>query len=363
MRILIDIGHPAHVHNYRNLALEMEKKGHKVFWAVKEIDIAKRLLDYYGFNYILLPGKSDSLVGKVWKQILYDIIILIFCKREKIDLAIGTSVSVAHISKISKVKSIVFDDDDDDIQPLISRFVNPYADVLLSPEALIGKRKRTDTIYYAGYHELAYLHPIRFSPDPDILNELGIKQGEQFFIMRFNVFKAHHDQGVKGLSLDQKLKLVDILKPYGKIFITTERNTETELKNYQLKINPEKIHSLIFYATMLLGDSQTMTSEAAILGTPAIKCNTFAGKLSVPDELEIKYNLCYSFLPEQFDSMVEKIKELIDTPFLKEEWSLRRDKMLNDKIDVTSFWSWLIDSYPRSIILLKENPLYQNRFR
>jgi len=38
-----------------------------------------------------------------------------------------------------------------------------------------------------------------------------------------------------------------------------------------------------------------MTSEAAMLGTPSLKLNSFAGKLSVPNELEQKYQLCYSF--------------------------------------------------------------------
>ena len=363
MRILIDVGHPAHVHNYRNLAEELEKKGHQVFWAVKEIDVAKRLLNYYGFKYFVLPKKSDSLPGKVWKQIIYDLLILKICLQKKIDFAIGTSVSVAHVSKILRVKSVVFDDDDDEVQPLVTRYVNPYADILMSPDALMGKRKRRDTVYYQGYHELAYLHPNRFTPDPGVLIELGINPGEQFFIMRFNVFRAHHDQGVKGLSPDQKLRLVETLKPHGRIFITTEREIEPELKIYQLKISPEKIHSLMYYATIFIGDSQTMTSEAAVMGTPAVKCNSFAGNLSVPNELENKYNLCYSFLPQQFDLMIEKIIELVHTPDLKKEWNFRKERMLKDKIDVTAFWSWFIDSYPQSIKELKENPACMERFR
>lgn len=363
MKILIDIGHPAHVHNYRFLAKELEKKGHKVFWTIKNINVIKRLLNYYGFNYYVLPKKSDSLTGKVWKQFLYDSIILRFCIKKGIDFAIGTSVSVAHVSKLCRVKSVVFDDDDDDVQPLVTKYVNPYADFLFSPSSLSGKRKRADTFYYPGYHELAYLHPKRFTPDPGILDELGIRSDETFFLMRFNVFKAHHDVGIKGLSLEQKLKMVEILQPKGRIFISTEREIEPELKEYQLIVDPEKIHSLIYFATMFLGDSQTMTSEAAILGTPAIKCNSFAGKLSVPNELEKKYNLCYSFLPDQFNLMLGKIKELISMPDLKKEWQKRKDIMLKDKIDVTEFWVWFIENFPVSKNMLKDNPAYPERFR
>jgi uncharacterized protein len=362
MRILIDIGHPAHVHYYRNLAVELEKRGHQVFWTVKEIEIAKRLLDYYGFKYIVLPKKSDSLPGKIWKQLLYDIIIFSICIKKRIDIAIGTSVSVAHVSKISRIKSIVFDDDDDDVQPLVTKYVSPYADILVSPEALFGKRKRFDTIYYPGYHELAYLHPNRFIPDSKVLKDLGINSTEVFFIMRFNVFKAHHDVGINGLSLEQKLRLIDELKPYGRIFITTERNIEPELVQYQLKVSPEKIHSLMYYTTLFLGDSQTMTSEAAVLGVPSLRCNSFAGRISYLEEEEHRYGLTYAFQPENFDALISRLKQLLSISDLKQEWQQRRGKMLSEKIDVTLFWLWLIENHKELKTLFKDSPEFWKRF-
>jgi uncharacterized protein len=363
MRILIDIGHPAHVHNFRNLARELEKKGHLVFWTVKDIEVAKRLLEHYGFRYFILPKKSDSVTGKVIKQVFYDLVILLICLYKRIDITIGTSVSIAHISRITKIKSFVFDDDDDDVQPLVTKYVNPFATVLLSPDALNGKRKRMDTIYYRGYHELAYLHPKRFIPDPTVLTELGISPEEPYFIMRFNVFKAHHDVGILGLSLEQKIKLIELLKPYGKIFITTEREIESELLPYRLKISPEKIHTLINYATILLGDSQTMTSEAAVLGVPSLRCNSFAGKISYLEEEEKKYALTFAYTPDRFDSLVEKLKQLLEMADLKREWQKRRQQMLNDKIDVTAFWCWFIDTYPLSFKIVMDNPEYQSKFR
>lgn len=363
MNILIDIGHPAHVHYFRNLSHILEQNGHKITWTVKDLPSAINLLDKYGFNYIKLPRKANNLTGKIFKQIEYDYIILKICKKYKIDIAIGTSASIAHISKISKVKSIVFDDDDDEVQPLVTKFVNPFADYLLSPDALKGHRKRKDTIFYSGYQELAYLHPNCFSPDISVLDEIGLKENEPYFIMRFNAFTAHHDIGIKGFSLEQKNHLINILEPFGKIFITTEKEIEPELERYKLKISQEKIHSLLYYATMFIGDSQTMTSEAAMLGTPSLKLNSFAGKLSVHNELEQKYQLCYSFLPYEIDNIVKKIKELLYIPHLKQEWQYRRERMLQDKIDVTAFFVWFIENYPDSIQIIKEDPDYQDRFK
>ena len=258
------------------------------------------------------------------------------------------------------MSSIVMDDDDDVVEPLFVKFGHPFSNVILTPNSI--KRKSLNTIYYNGCHELAYLHPNRYKPDPCVLREAGVNQGDKYFVLRFNSFKAHHDIDAEGLSLDNKLELVNHLKDKGKVFITTEGEIEPEFSQYKLKITSDRIHSLIYYATMFIGDSQTMTSESAILGTPALKCNSFAGKLSVPNQIE-KYGLCYSFLPEHFYKMMQKIKNLINLPNLKQEWQIRRDKMLKDKIDVTSFYVWFVENYPESYKIMKENPDYQYNFR
>lgn len=362
MNILIDIGHPAHVHYYRNLARELIVKGHKVVWTIKDIEVVKRLMDHYGFTYHVLPQKSDGLVGKALRQLQYDWLLYRICKREKIQVALGTSATVTHVSIFSKVNSVVFDDDDDDVQPLVAKYVSPYATTLLSPDVLKGKRKRHDTFFFPGYMELAYLHPKRFTPNQAVLSEAGLSTVEPYFIMRFNVFKAHHDVGIKGLSLEQKLKLIEILKPHGKIFITTERNIESELKPYQMSVSPEKVHSLMAFAKMFIGDSQTMTSEAALLGTPAIKCNSFAGLLSVPNDLE-NHSLCFSFLPHQFNEMCNKITALLSLSDLREIWRSNLKETLASKIDVTSLMVWLIENYPKSVTRINDSPQFWAKFK
>jgi predicted glycosyltransferase len=114
---------------------------------------------------------------------------------------------------------------------------------------------------------------------------------------------------------------------------------------------------------MFIGDSQTMTSEAAILGTPAIKCNTFAHKLSVPNMLEEKYKLCYSFQTHEFELMCQKIHGLLEKKSLKEDWRRKREHFISDVIDPTSFLVWFIEEYPESKRTMKGNPDYQYNFR
>ena len=114
---------------------------------------------------------------------------------------------------------------------------------------------------------------------------------------------------------------------------------------------------------MFLGDSQTMTSEAAVLGTPAIRCNTFVGRIHYLEEEEHKYGLTYGFRPENSEAMFQRIDELLAMPNLKEEWQTRRQKMLSEKIDYASFLVWFIENYPESRKILKDNPNYQFRFK
>jgi len=362
MNVLIDIAHSAHVHLFRNLYYELEAKKHNLFLTVKDnLSTAKELLAFYKIPFMSIGQKYDSLISKALMQLTYDYKVAVLARKNNIALGVGTSINLAHASKITRMKSIVLDDDDDAVEPLFVKFVHPFSDSLLSPVALSNTRRKKDTIYYPGTHELAYLHPNRFSPDKNVLSEAGLEKGERYFVLRFNSFKAHHDVGIHGLSLENKRKLISLLKPHGKIFITTEREIDEEFKEYQIKIATHEIHSFLHYATAFFGDSQTMTSEAAVLGTPALKCNSFAGRLAVPNELEEKYQLCYSYLPENFDTFLQKAQSLLEHKDIKQEWQRKRARLLNEKIDVTSFLLWFVENYPNSTAEVKENPhIYKN---
>lgn len=361
MNILFDINHPAHVHLLRNAYFLLTGKGHQVMVVVKEIPSAMKLLDLYGIPYINIGKKDDALMRKGLDQLAYDRRLLRMVRENHIDIGVGSSINIAHVSKLSKMKSIILDDDDDEVEPLFVKFGHPFADTILSP--VDTPRRFKKTVYVNAYHELAYLHPNRFVPDLSVLDDVGIKEGDSYFILRFNAFKAHHDVGVVGLTIENKRRLVNFLKTKGKVFITTERDIDDEFKPYQLKVSPEKAHSLMYYATMLVGDSQTMTSEAAVLGTPAIRCNTFVGRIHYLEEEEHKYGLTYGFRPEQSEEMFQKIDELLSMPNLKEEWQSRRQKMLSEKIDYAQFLTWFIENYPESRKTMRDNPNYQFRFK
>jgi len=347
MNILLDIGHPGHVHLLRPVADELRRRGHRLFFSVRDIPVALRLMEHYGMApYLNLGGKRDSLFGKAQTVLHQDMELLRFVRRNAIDIGLSSGIVLSHVARLTKMKSLVFDDDDDAAEPLVVKYGHPMSDVVFTPNCI--RRKTKHAVYYAGTHELAYLHPNRFVPDSTVLSRAGLQEGEQFFIMRFVALKGHHDVGQQGLNLEQKKALVDMLKRYGKVVITSEREIEPEFEQYRLPVPPWDIHSLMYYSSMFVGDSQTMTSEAAVLGVPALKCNTFAGRLSVPNMLENKYGLCYAYPPHDFGKMMAHIESLLEREpeDLRSEWQAKRRRFLDEHIDVTAFFVKTIEDNP-----------------
>lgn len=73
MRILIDIGHPAHVHLFKHFAWEMQQLGHKIFFTCREKEFEIYLLNKYGFEYKSFGRKYSSKIGKIFGLLEFDI--------------------------------------------------------------------------------------------------------------------------------------------------------------------------------------------------------------------------------------------------------------------------------------------------
>ena len=361
MNILIDIGHPAHVHYFRNLYQELQGR-HNITVTCKSIPIVLQLLNAYGIPYTVLGDKGSSLAVKAIRQLKFTRQIIKLINEKKIDLAMGLSFSVVQAAKLSNAESLLFDDDDQALQPITARFITPYADNVISPDVLAFEGLN-NAIYYPGFQELAYLHPKYFSPNPAVLAKYGLSALDKYFILRFSALKAHHDVMNTGLSKSQKKALIALLSLYGKVFITMEDELDPEFAKYQIPIAPEEMHDFLSFSQMLVCDGQTMCTEAAMLGVPSFRCNSFAGRVSVLEEEEKKYGLTFAFLPRQFDWMLYRIAETLTIPKLKEEWKRRRDILLKDKINVTAFWVWFLNEYPCSVAEVKKPGFNYDRFR
>lgn len=275
---------------------------------------------------------------------------------------IGTSAEIAHVGRILRIPSIVVNEDDYDVVPLFSRLAYPVADYILAPACCrVGKWKRK-TISYNGYHELAYLHPSRFTPDRSRLAPLGLGN-ERFYLLRFAKLTAHHDAGICGIDHSIADKIIKRLEPRGRVFITAERELEPQFEKYRIGIDPSDMHHALAFADIYIGDSQTMTAEAAVLGTPALRFNDFVGRIGYLEELEHCFGLTFGFRSNQASALLEKIDEFLAIVDIKAEWQRRRQRMLGEKIDVTAFFVWILENFPESARMVREKPDLQNNFK
>ncbi|WP_135603931.1 DUF354 domain-containing protein [Methanococcoides sp. NM1] len=339
MKILIDMGHPAHVHFFKNTIRCLEQKGHHILVTARDKEVTLALLKAYGIEHIVLSSMGHSK-GDLFKEfIIRDYKLFRIAKNFNPDILMGIlNPTVAHVARLLRKSSIIFNDTEH--AALAQKITYPFTDVVCTPSCFkrdIGKKQ----IRYNGYHELAYLHPNYFTPDPDVLNEFGLNKGDPFIILRFVSWGASHDVGHHGIQ--NKMEFVKKLEKYGRVLITSEGELDDALKKNRIKVSPEKLHDLLYYASLYVGDGGTTAVESAILGIPSIYVSSLAGTMGNFTELEEKYGLLFNY--NDSNKALNKAVELIQDPSIKEEWNKKREKLLRDKIDVTKFMVRYIENY------------------
>ena len=367
MKVLFYLGHPAHYHLFKNVIFTLKSKNHNVTILIKKKDILEYLLERSNFDFLnILPeGRKGDKLGIALGLVKRDWAMLRLCIKRSPDILIGTSTEITHVGKLLNIPSIVVNEDDYDAVPLFSKIGYPLADNILAPVSCPtgsgGSNWERKTIHYEGFHELAYLHPVRFKPEKNVLKD-KIDFSKSYIILRFAKLTAHHDKGKTGITTKIAQKIINLLKFQYNIYITSERELESEFEHYRITIDPINMHHALYYADMYIGDSQTMAAEAAVLGTPSLRFNDFVGKLGYLEELEHKYGLTYGIKTAEPEKLYQKIEELLHVLDLSEEWQRRKRKMLSEKIDVTAFMVWFIENYPESAKIMKKNPDYQYKF-
>tara|TARA_B100001123_G_C15252111_1_gene1003177 strand:+ start:689 stop:1732 length:1044 start_codon:yes stop_codon:yes gene_type:complete len=339
MNFLFYLGHPAHFHLFKNVILKLKEREHKILITAKNKDVLHDLLDSSGFSFINILSDSQN---KGFTSIITSTIekannLTRIIKKFKPNLMIGTSAEIGLVGKRHGIKSIFVTEDDWDADPLLSFFTFPFASAILAPKscrvAIWGYKR----ISYSGYHELAYLSPQYFKPNRSKVEKL-FKNKQKYFLIRLASLTAHHDIGMEGLTERLVTNIINILEPYGDIYIISERPLEKSLQSYRIQIPPEDIHHALYYADLYLGDSQTMAAEAAILGTPSIRYNDFVNKIGYLDELEFKYKLTFGIPTHKTSDLYSKIKNIVKQDQNQSTQEKRLKKMLDEQIDIVDFF-------------------------
>lgn len=323
----------------------MQEKGHTFVITARNKEMAHYLLKQERFEYITRGTGSDSIFGKFLYTLKADRQLWRIAKREKPDLFLSfASPYCAHVSTLMGKPHITLDDTE--TARIGQALYRPFSDVILTPESFqrdFGKKH----IRFPSFIEMAYLHPNRFTPDPGIKKELGVSSNEKYMIMRFVAWTANHDLGQKGVSMDNRRKATELFSKHARVFISSENELPAEFEEYRLPIEPHRIHHAMAFSSLVFGESGTMSSEAAMLGIPAVFINDLKDQLGTLKRQEEKYGMVCGF-----DSSQQGQQEAIQKGELilkgEDQYNSRHKSLVQDSIDMTSYIEWFITFFPES---------------
>ena len=351
---------------FRYTIENLQHDGHSVVSVIRPKDVLEQLCTNAGLPFYKVKDrpKKWGILGLGFSLLQKTIDVSRIVRKEKPNLLIGSDGVLAFAGTLNNIPSFEWFEDDVSVIKLYAHLFFPFYTNLVAPSVCDAGKWSYKKISYSGYQKLAYLHPAYFTPSKTVV-EKYFSLGQPYFILRFAQLTAHHDQGVHGFTTEVAQHVIELLSPHGRVYISSEKELPEQFEPYRMSINPIDIHHVLAYATLYMGDSQSMAVESCMLGIPAIRFNDFVGKkkISVLEELEHIYKLTYAIPSNDPERLYRKIEELLAYPNIEEEWSIRRERMLSDKIDVTAFYTWFIENYPKSKDILTKNPDYQLRFK
>ena len=342
MKILIDIGHPGHVHFYRSAIQELKKRGSDILVTARDKEVVFQLLDAFkipylnrGEAYVGLAGKAKGLwkVNKFLRKAARDF---------QPDVLTGVhNPYIAQTAALMRKPSVIFTDTEH--ATLANLLTFPFATEICTP-AWFKKDLGEKHVRYDGFKEQAYLHPKYFTPNAGVVRQLGLGRKEPYAVVRLVSWKAAHDFSQEGII--NPYRLVEQLEQYYRVFLSSETRAPLGLEDHRLPTNPEDLQSVLSFASLCVSEGSTTATEAGLLGTPSVYVSSLVGSMGNFDELQ-KLGLVHSYrsLPEA----ESKIAELCKDKKAKKQWQKKSAAVMKEKTDVTKFIAERLEIHARSV--------------
>ena len=318
----------------------------EIIWFMRDKDVMLELADAMGIEYTRLSVASSGLIGNGIEMAANLVRCIGHTLSEEIDVWVTKYGAGNCAARLCSRKTLSFNDDDADIVPLIAATSYKAAHAVLVPSVTRMGRYERKARRYNGSHELFYLHPNRFKPDRSVYELLGIPLSQRFAIVRLSALKAHHDIGIRGISAQIVKELIETCGNEIRVFISSEAPVAAEFEAYRLPIPARRNLDALYYAEFLVADSQTMSAEAATIGTTSFRISDFVGKLSSLDELE-RYGLSFGFRPDDYKLAIKEIAAAVRDSDFKAGCRKNLVAFLDNKIDPVPWFAEQIRSIAR----------------
>jgi len=333
MRYLFFTNTPAHVHLYKHAVQSLRADGHEVRVLARDYTCTTDLLEWYDLpydRYGYCGTSKHSLLSRLPAHYLRAIR---QARRFDPDLIFGMGGYAAHTGAVLRTPTVLLIDSEP--AAFDHAISTPFARAVLTPNTF---RKDLGDIHYvfSGLKECAYLHPEIYEPNPEIRDRLGVGPDEPYVILRLNAFGSQHDVGKEGITHDQSRRLIERLHDDATILVSDEgKNVDLEgLPARSFDLHPALLHDALAEAKLLIADTQTMVTEAALLGTPAIRSNSFVGDADMGNFVELEsQGLIHNVA--RFSEIVEFSTTLLRDEGVGEEWRRRRNEFLSETTNLT----------------------------
>lgn len=327
MRVLFDIVHPADVLFFKRPMEMLRERGDELTVLSRAKDVTCGLLDSFGIAHRPVSRAGSGRAGLAAELLRRDIAVFSEARKFRPDAMLGFGgVAISHVGRLLGIPAISFYDSEN--ARLQTRITWPFIDKLYVPQSYAGPTPERRTTRLPGTKELSYLHPAAFHPDKDIACAGGLDPERDNVFLRVVDWRANHDLGKAGWTLEELRALISRLEVQAKIHLSSEINLPEDLASYHYRGSIQEVHHLMAHCRLYLGESATMASEAAILGVPAIYCGRdfpgYVRELEAAGLLRCRDDEATLLLDEEIDVQLARSPE---------ELRAARDRYVADKPD------------------------------
>jgi len=344
VRVLLDIHHPKHVHIFRPLIRRWQERGDTVQIVTRDKDITHRLLDSYNLPFVCLSRRQQGWRSGVELLLRWGRCAT-WIRRFHPDVVLSMAgITTAPPARLLGVPNILLTDME--TATLSNRIAFPFADRILTPEWFNGRFGRRHHVY-RGFYEWSYLNPAEFRPDADIVRGEGIDPGQPYAVLRLVHWSAAHDRGEHGFAAHDVEALVQQLSRRLQVYVSAEGAVSDALQPHLARFRVDRIHHVLACASLVVGESPSMATEAALLGVPAVLVSSWAGRCGNMQVLERQYGLMQVFAESQHG--VGAAVAIAESPPDRASIAARRQALLADLCDIPS----MLDGHIAAVIAAK----------
>ncbi len=325
MKIFIDIGHPAHVHYFRNFIKIMKAKGHSFFITARSKEVTHELLNYYNIPFLSRGSGRRGFIGKAFYVLEADFMLYKAAKKYNPDLFLSFgSAYAAHVSKLFKKVHIAFDDTDHAKYEHL--LYVPFTDYIYTPK-FYNKNFGNKHKRFNGLMELCYLHPNYCNLTRDI-------SSRKYILFRLINWDASHDFGYGPESRNDLINFILELSKKYEIIISSEGALPDKLVKFKYSGKSFEFHEYLSKSLLCISEGGTVANESALLGIPNIIINPISKTVGVHqylNKLELQYYFdSFILAKEKIISFIENIESTNET------FITRSIKFINESVDITT---------------------------